>query len=216
MAVLHTGHGQHVSYLTSQISKLAVEAGSIMPHITVNSQSKRDFVQTRRHLPQTGDPTRQLRNSILAILQLLNELEDMPRTKLDAATVAEKMGMLSLNLSDLGLREEALEVQTIVVALRRPRKDVADLGSSLNNLSARLSGVGLLTEALEIIKEATDIYRKLDVDSPDVFRPELASSLNNLSILLTKVGRREEALEMTTKATSICRILAADRPDTFR
>ena len=215
VAVLRTGHGRHVSYLTSQISELTAEVGSVLPGITVDSQTKVDFIQRRSHRPQTGDPMQQLCETVSAVLQLLNELQNMPHAKLDAAMLAGKMGILSLNLSDLGLREEALEMETIVVVLRRAGGDKADLGLSLNNLSLCLSDVGRREEALEMIMEATSICRRLATDQPDAFLPDLAMSLNNLSSLLLGVGHHEEALDMIKEATSIYRILAADQPDAF-
>ena len=50
--------------------------------------------------------------------------------KLDATMLAGKMGKLSLNLYDLGLREDGFAVQTIVVALQRAGGDISNIAGS--------------------------------------------------------------------------------------
>jgi hypothetical protein len=54
----------------------------------------------------------------MAILQLLNELYDVGEVEFDLAVLGGKMNDLSLNLHDLGLWDEAVQVQTAVVLYR--------------------------------------------------------------------------------------------------
>ena len=125
-----------------------METRSILPDIAVNSQTEMQPVAWKSHLPQTGDPTRQLRETVSTTLQLLIELQSIRERKLDAIMLADKMDMLSLNLGDLGLREEALAVQTIVVVLCRAGRDMGRIAGSLTRLSIALSRLGHREHAL--------------------------------------------------------------------
>ncbi|HXC91831.1 MAG TPA: tetratricopeptide repeat protein [Stellaceae bacterium] len=128
---------------------------------------------------------------------------------------------LSVRLSDLGRREEALGAAEEAVdhyralAAARPDAFTADLALSLNNCAIMLSEVGRREEALGAAKEAVDHYRALAAARPDAFTPDLAMSLNNLAIRLSDLGRREEALGMAEEAVRHYRALAAARPDAF-
>ncbi len=137
---------------------------------------------------------------------------------------AEKSGHLnnlSVHLSALGRREEALEPAREAVDIYRrlaqdnPRAFMPDLAMSLNNLANILSELGRREEALEPAQEAADIYRQLAEDNPQAFMPDLAGSLNNLAIRLSELGRREEALEPAQEAVDIYRRLAEDNPQAF-
>jgi len=138
------------------------------------------------------------------------------------ADLARSLNNLSVRLSDLGRREEALAAIGDAVELcrelasSRPEAFRPALAMSLNNLAGRLSGVGRREEALTTIEEAADLYRQLAASRPEAYRPDLAMSLNNLSILLSDLGRREEALTSSEEAAEIRRDLATSRPDTFR
>jgi hypothetical protein len=52
----------------------------------------------------------QLRETVTATLDLLNELHDVEEVKLDSAMLAGKMNYLSRNFPNLGLWGEAFEV----------------------------------------------------------------------------------------------------------
>ena len=108
---------------------------------------------------------------------------------------------LSIRLSDVGERGEALGVAREAVELYRalaeasPQAYMPDLAMSLNNLANRLSAVGERNEALEAAREAVELYRALAEDSPQAYTPDLAISLNNLANYLSEVGKLNEALE---------------------
>ncbi|MFF4230069.1 tetratricopeptide repeat protein, partial [Streptomyces sp. NPDC001820] len=110
--------------------------------------------------------------------------------------LAGSLNNLSIRLSDLGRREEALDAITKAVSIRRklaqqrPDAFLPDLAGSLNNLANRLSDLGRREEALDAITKAVSIRRKLAQQRPDAFLPDLAASLNNLSIQLSNLGRR--------------------------
>jgi len=77
---------------------------------------------------------------------------------------------LSLHLSDLGHREDALtSIQEAVefhrkLAAVRPAAFNLDLADSLNNLSLHLSDLGHQEDALTAIQEAVELYQKLAAD----------------------------------------------------
>jgi len=85
-------------------------------------------------------------------------------------------------LSDLGRREEALEVIEEAVVLRRdltaaqPAVFLPDLAHLVISLSSGLSGLGRREDALEAIREAVELLRRLAVDHPVAFNPDLAIS----------------------------------------
>ena len=129
---------------------------------------------------------------------------------------------LSIWLSRLGRREEALAAIEEAVTIRRqlaatrPDAFLPDLAMSLNNQSNRLSELGRREEALAAIEEAVTSYRQLAATRPDAFLPDLAMSLNNQSNRLSELGRREEALAAIEEAVTSYRQLAATRPDAFQ
>ncbi len=63
----------------------------------------------------------------------------------------------------------------------------------LNNLAAILSDLGRREEALEAAKEAAELYRQLDRDNPQAFRPYLARSCGVLGHVLMGMERHDEA-----------------------
>ena len=85
---------------------------------------------------------------------------------------------------------------------------------SLGNLSNRLSEVGgRAGEALAAAQEAVDLYRRLALDNPARYEPNLAASLGNLSIRLSEVGGRAgEALAAAQESVDLYRRLALDDP----
>jgi tetratricopeptide (TPR) repeat protein len=68
--------------------------------------------------------------------------------------------------------------------------------------------MGRRDEALEAIQQAVEIQRKLAVEHPAAFNPNLATFLGNLSNCLSDMGRRDEALEAIQQAVEIRRKLA--------
>ena len=108
---------------------------------------------------------------------------------------------LSIRLSDVGERGEALGVAREAVELYRalaeasPQAYMPDLAMSLNNLANRLSAVGERGEALVVAREAVRLRRVLAEASPQAYTPDLAISLNNLANYLSEVGKLNEALE---------------------
>ncbi|KAF9503809.1 hypothetical protein BS47DRAFT_1490332 [Hydnum rufescens UP504] len=211
MTGLRTGHDRHVSYLTSQISELTAEVRGVLPHISVGTDVEAQVVRWETHQRPTGDPTRQLRETVTATLQLLNELHDVEEVKLDSAMLAGKMNDLSRNLHDLGLWGEAFEVQTTAVALCRAGGETSYLAVLLFT-----SPFAFRDWAIPEQKEGPGIRRLLATDRPEVFRPDLACSLSNLSIGLSKFGRDEEAFKANEEALAIYRLLATDCPEVFR
>ena len=140
----------------------------------------------------------------------------------DHASLANLLNNLSVRLSDLGRREDALAAIEEALAIQRDlaaaRPDVfrPDLATSLNSLSNRLSALGRREDALAAIEEAVAIRRDFAAARPDAFRSDLATSLNNLSNHLSDLGRHEDALAAIEEALAIQRDLAPARPDAFR
>ena len=128
---------------------------------------------------------------------------------------------LSIRLSDVGERGEALVVAREAVELYRalaeasPQAYMPDLAMSLNNLANRLSEVGERGEALGVAREAVDLRRVLAEASPQAYTPDLAMSLNNLANHLSAVGERGEALVAAREAVELYRALAEDSPAAY-
>ncbi|KAF9504685.1 hypothetical protein BS47DRAFT_1490112 [Hydnum rufescens UP504] len=209
-----TGYDRGVSYLRSQIWELMVEVGCVLPHISARTDIEGRLVQWGSYQQPTGDPRRQLRDTVMATLQLQNELQDVGEIEFDLAMLAEKMDDLSTNLDDLGLSDEAFEVQATVVVLYRAGGDKSYLSVALVGPSIRFSKLGRHEAALRA-SEALSIRHPLAADQPEVFRSNLAHSLHNLSICLSKFGCAEEALKADEEALSIRRSLAANQPGVF-
>ncbi|WP_327330563.1 tetratricopeptide repeat protein (plasmid) [Streptomyces sp. NBC_01208] len=139
-------------------------------------------------------------------------------THLRAASLSD----LSVRLSALGRREEALVAVSEAVDIRRKLVEVhgdmylPEHASSLNNLSARLSALGRREEAMVAVSEAVDIRRKLVDVHGDIYLPGLAAALNNLSSALAALGgRREEALVAVSEAVDIRRKLVDVHGDIY-
>ena len=128
---------------------------------------------------------------------------------------------LSIRLSAVGRRQDALDTVQASVAIRRrlatadPDTFLPDLAGTLNNESNELSAVGRHEEALTAVKDAATIYRGLAEQHPDKFLPNLATVRNNESSELSAIGRREEALTAIQEAATIYRGLAEQHPDKF-
>ena len=141
----------------------------------------------------------------LAVDGLRARASDDPASIPDLATW---LNNLANRLSDVGQRQEALEVAREAVTHYRqlaqdnPAAYLPGLARSLNNLANLLSDVGQRQEALEIAREAVTHYRQLAQDDPATYLPDLAVSLNNLANRLSEVGQRQEALEMAREAVT--------------
>ena len=128
---------------------------------------------------------------------------------------------LSIRLSDVGERGEALVVAREAVELYRglaeasPQAYMPDLAMSLNNLAIRLSAVGERGEALVVAREAVELYRGLAEASPQAYMPDLAASLSNLANCLSEVGERGEALVVAREAVGLYRALAEASPAAY-
>ncbi|WP_346619580.1 tetratricopeptide repeat-containing serine protease family protein [Blastococcus montanus] len=135
--------------------------------------------------------------------------------------LAGALNNLSVRLTDLGRREDALtaveEATGLYRALADARPDAftPHLATALNNLSVQLADLGRREDALTAIEEATGLYRALADARPDAFTPHLATALNNLSNQLAHLGRREDALTAAHEAVTLRRALADARPDAF-
>src|ERR1039458_1028424 len=127
-----------------------------------------------------------LREKALEVNQLLiKRLKRLPgdseRTRSELARLSNN---LSIRLSDLGRREEALALAQEAMRLCRelvkakPNAWLPELAMSLNNLAKMLSDLGRHEEALAQAQEAVRLYRQLAQQRPDAFLPDLAMSLN--------------------------------------
>jgi tetratricopeptide (TPR) repeat protein len=121
----------------------------------------------------------------------------------------------------LALRERATEISRRIAAgladLAAAEPDVKPLHAGwTSNLAVRLSDLGEREAALAAAREAADLYRTLEAQRPDAFRPDLAMSLSNLANRLSELGEREAALAAAREAADLYRALAAQRPDAFR
>ena len=129
---------------------------------------------------------------------------------------------LSIRLSEVGERGEALVVAREAVRLRRelaeasPQAYTPALAASLNNLANCLSGVGERGEALGVAREAVRLRRELAEASPQAYTPDLAMSLSNLANCLSEVGERGEALAVAREAVELYRVLAEASPQAYR
>jgi tetratricopeptide (TPR) repeat protein len=151
-------------------------------------------------------------------------LRALPAAGGDEAVTVERarlLNNLSVRLSELGRREDALAAAEKAMAIwrelaaARPDAFRPVLALSLNSLGVMLSALGRREAALAAAEEATAIYRELAAARPDAFLPDLALSLNSLGVMLSELGRREAALAAAEEATAIRRALAAARPDAF-
>jgi hypothetical protein len=135
--------------------------------------------------------------------------------------LARLLSNLSVRLSALNRREEALAASQEAVAIHRrlaetrPDAFLPDLATSLNNLGTGLSGLGHREEALAAGQEAVATHRRLAETRPNAFLRDLATSLNNVSAYLSDLGHREEALAASQETVAIYRRLAETRPDAF-
>jgi tetratricopeptide (TPR) repeat protein len=137
------------------------------------------------------------------------QLSTRASLRFNAASPTISLNNLSIWLSALGRREEALEALQEAVqvyralAQRNPDAFQPDLAGSLNNLGIRLSELGRREEALGASHEAVQVYRTLAQRNPGAFQPNLAASLSNLGIWLSGLGRHEDAIDNFEEALNV-------------
>lgn len=135
--------------------------------------------------------------------------------------LARLLHELSIRLSDMGRKEEALdriqeaEAMYRKLAKQNSRAFTPNLANSLHNLSISLSDMGRKEEALERNQEVKALCRKLAKQNSGAFTPRLVRSLHELSICLSEMGRKEEALECYQEAEAMYRKLAKQDPGAF-
>ncbi|MET9551584.1 protein kinase family protein [Streptomyces sp. NPDC006645] len=153
---------------------------------------------------------------------LVRQQPDLPPSELASA-----LKNLSLRLSDVGRRGEALDAMAEAVGLYRelavelPAAGRPDLARGLNNLSVRLGDLGRREESLTAISEAVQHFRVLAAEDPNYYNAALGTTLSNLSNELGKAGRQEDALDAINEALDLYRELAvgqsgADRSEVAR
>jgi len=151
----------------------------------------------------------------------ITEFKSRPEPEQDESERARLLNNLSVMLSELGRREDALQAADQAVqhyrrlAEHRPDAFLPDLAKSLSNLGNRLSKLGRREDALQAADEAVRHNRRLAEQRPAAFLPGLAMSLSNLSVMLSKLGRLEDALQAADEAVRHNRRLAEQRPDAF-
>ncbi|MFM9492114.1 tetratricopeptide repeat protein [Streptomyces galilaeus] len=134
------------------------------------------------------------------------------------AQLATALGNLSIHLSTVGQRDEALAAAQEAVTLHRglAQTDIAadpsGLSAALNSLSTHLGAAGRPEEAIAASQEAVAIERHLTRLDPAARQSNLASALGNLGNHLGEVGRWEEAVAAAQEAVTIHRRLAAEDP----
>ncbi len=192
-----------------------------LDHLVASVDSLAALMLIADSMPQHTLALRERASAVQGVIAraLVGAAADQPGL---AAEQARALNNLSVRLSYLGRREDALAAAAEAVALRRTlaaRHHDAfrpDLATSLNNLAAMLSELGRREDALAAAEEAVALRRTLAAQRPDAFRPDLAMSLNNLANRLSELGRREDALAAAEEAVALYRTLAAQRPDAFR
>ncbi|MGP9820594.1 tetratricopeptide repeat protein [Salinarimonas sp. NSM] len=128
---------------------------------------------------------------------------------------------LSVRLSDLGRREDALAAAEEAaasyrgLAAERPGAFMPVLAGVLKNIATFRSDLGRREDALAAAKEATVLYRGLDSAQPGRFTSDVAGALSNLASRLSDLGDFENAFTVAEEAASLYRTLAAARPGAF-
>ena len=161
-----------------------------------------------------------------ATVELREIAADLTRSSLrhirDESERARALNNLSVRLSALGQREEALAAAQEAVALydalaeAHPDALRPDLVKAFNVLSNCLSALDRREEALAAIEQAVALHRVLELVRPGVFRLDLARALDYRSKCLSALGQREEALAAAREAVALCRELDRARPNAFR
>ena len=158
-----------------------------------------------------------------ATVELREIATDLTRTLLrhthgeGEAARGDRAGLLnelSVRLSDLGQREQALAAIAECVGLTRelaearPDTFSPNLAVALNNFSNSLSDLGRREAALAAVEECVGLRRKLAEARPDAFKPDLAMALLNFANHLSAMGRLEAALAAAEECVNLYRVLA--------
>jgi len=135
--------------------------------------------------------------------------------------LAMAVANLSVRLSELGRREDALTAAEEAVLLcrqltaARPDAFTPDLAGAVNNLARALSELGRREDALAAAEEAVALFRQLAAARPDAFTRNLAAALVTSGACLTKLSRLGDALAADQEAVDLYRSLQAAHPDVF-
>ncbi|MGH3914785.1 MAG: hypothetical protein ACRDTC_15460, partial [Pseudonocardiaceae bacterium] len=149
-----------------------------------------------------------LRVSVQLIRQLLDRFDHIygavdTSTPEIAAKRARLSGHLGIRLSNVGRREEALEVTTEAVEIRRrlagvnPAAFEPDLARGLWSFAwVRAAGQVELTEALDAADESVAIYARLVERLPQAFTGNLRGALVTLADVFKALGRHDEEAQV--------------------
>ena len=139
----------------------------------------------------------------------------------DPAKRAKLLNNLSVRLSDLGRRPDALSAIEEAVDWYRELvfedRDtfLPELARALNNHSIHLNATGHRQEALTASEEALALRRMLSDTSPDAHLPGLATALANHSLRLRQVTRLDDARSTSDEAVSLRRALVQQQGESF-
>ncbi|MGD0109963.1 MAG: tetratricopeptide repeat protein, partial [Rhodopila sp.] len=176
-----------------------------LDHLVAIADNRGALIQIADAMPEHTLALRE--RAVLVQERVAHSLRDLAADHPDLAAEASRaLNNLSVRLSELGRREDALAVAEEAVSLyralaaQRPDAFRPDLALSLNNLATMLSELGQREDAPAVAEEAVSLRRALAAQRPDAFRPDLAMSLNNLANRLSELGRREDALAVAEEA----------------
>jgi tetratricopeptide (TPR) repeat protein len=130
----------------------------------------------------------------------------------DHPDVADGLGNLAFDLTELGEHERALELHEQALAMDQRLSDGDDrhVADSLNNLAYAVRILGAYERARELDEQALAMYRRLYQGD----HPYVAASLTNLAIDVRELGEHERALELNEQALAMRRRLyEGDHPD---
>jgi tetratricopeptide (TPR) repeat protein len=133
------------------------------------------------------------------------------------AELATSLSALSVCLSNLGRREEALvairESVDLLVGITTTQYSIQDvqLGKSLHNLSLHLSNVGRPEEAISVSLRALNFSRHLNDGDSAVHAHELAHLLHDHSRYLCNLGRYDEGISTIREAIQLRRQLVENK-----
>jgi len=159
-----------------------------------------DYELARRLVAKMPETTTALRLAAEVATRLCrDELRTRnPNDEEGRSELARLNSNLSVRLSELGRREEALSaIEEAVVHYRdlsstRPEAFLPDLAGSLNNLSLRLSELGRREEALLAIEEAVEILIPFFGRHPAAFAMLAEKMLGNLRDLSAALDREPD------------------------
>ncbi|MBF0309046.1 MAG: tetratricopeptide repeat protein [Magnetococcales bacterium] len=148
-------------------------------------------------------------------LDALVDQQDLPVERLLAITDAKLLPDYHLDLNAFTAKVEGAIIQRLRDSKATDLASRAQLARFLNNYSVRLGHLGRSAEGLKPAEEAVEIYRELEKQFLEVFRPELAKSLNTLANRLRDVDSYEQAIIPSYEAVKIYRELSMQHSDYF-